>query len=74
MPPKGKGKNEQPPNNEPKRTYPIRSESRIEKNILKQREAAELLGISERHIKRLLKAYRQSGAEGLISKARETEQ
>jgi transposase len=29
-----------------------------------------MLGISERHVKRLLRAYRQSGAEGLISKRR----
>jgi transposase len=37
---------------------------------LKQKEAAKMLGISERHVKRLLRAYRQSGAEGLISKRR----
>ena len=43
---------------------------RIEKKTLKQREAAEMLSISERHVRRLLRAYRQSGAEGLISKQR----
>jgi transposase len=41
-----------------------------EKKTLKQKEAAKMLGISERHVKRLLRAYRQSGAEGLISKRR----
>ena len=43
---------------------------RTEKKTLKQKEAAKMLGISERHVKRLLRAYRQSGAEGLISKRR----
>ena len=43
---------------------------RIEKKKLKQREAAEMRRISERHVRRLLRAYRQSGAEGLISKRR----
>ena len=31
-------------------------------------KAAQLLGVSERHFRRLLKAYREKGAEGLISK------
>jgi len=43
---------------------------RIEKKTLKQKEAAEMLGKSVRHVKRLLRAYRQSGAEGLVSKRR----
>jgi transposase len=43
---------------------------RTEKKTLKQKEAAKMLGKSERHVKRLLRAYRQSGAEGLISKRR----
>ena len=43
---------------------------RTEKKTLKQREAAEMLKISERHFRRLLRAYRQTGAEGLISKWR----
>ena len=43
---------------------------RTEKKTLKQKEAAKMLGISVRHVKRLLRAYRQSGAEGLISKRR----
>lgn len=43
---------------------------RLEKKRLKQKEAAVMLGISVRHVKRLLRAYRQRGAEGLISKRR----
>jgi transposase len=42
----------------------------IKEKQLKQREAAEILRISERHVRRILKAYRQSGAAGLISKRR----
>lgn len=37
---------------------------------LKQAEAASLLAISVRHLKRLLRAYRQDGAAALISKRR----
>ncbi|MBA4379262.1 MAG: hypothetical protein C0393_00975 [Anaerolinea sp.] len=37
---------------------------------MSQQEAATVLGVSVRHVKRLLKAYRRSGAEGLISKRR----
>ena len=37
---------------------------------LKQKAAAELLGMSERQVKRLLRSYRQGGASGLISKRR----
>ena len=37
---------------------------------LKQREVADILGMSERHVRRLLHAYRQKGAEGLISRKR----
>lgn len=37
---------------------------------MKQRQAAEQLGVSVRQIKRLKKAYRQFGAKGLISKKR----
>jgi transposase len=35
---------------------------------MKQVKAAQLLGVSERHFRRLLKAYKEKGAEGLISK------
>ncbi len=43
---------------------------RTEAKRLKQKEAAEMLRVSERHIRRLLRAYRQSGTEGLVSKRR----
>jgi transposase len=43
---------------------------RLEEKRLKQREAAEMLGISQRHVRRLLRAYRQDGERGLISKRR----
>jgi transposase len=42
----------------------------IEEKRLRQKEAAEMLGVSERHIRRLLRAYRQKGEQGLISKRR----
>lgn len=37
---------------------------------LRQRTAAQQLGMSVRQVKRLLKAYRQAGAAGLVSKRR----
>lgn len=43
---------------------------RLEEKSLKQKAAAAMLGISVRHVKRLLRAYRQGGAGGLISKRR----
>ena len=43
---------------------------RLEEKRLKQKEAAEVLGITERHIRRLLRAYREQGERGLISKRR----
>ncbi|MEA3350629.1 MAG: helix-turn-helix domain-containing protein [Chloroflexota bacterium] len=43
---------------------------RLEENRMKQRKAAEMLGISERHIRRLLRAFREQGEMGLISKRR----
>lgn len=42
----------------------------LEEKRLKQREAAEMLGVSERHVRRLLRAYRLEGERGLISKRR----
>ena len=44
--------------------------NRLEEQRMKQQEAADQLGISVRHVKRLLKTYRKKGAEGLISKRR----
>ena len=43
---------------------------RLEEKRVKQKEAAEMLGVSERHIRRLLRTYRQEGERGLISKRR----
>ena len=37
---------------------------------MSQEEAASILGIGERQVKRLLRAYRASGAKGLVSKRR----
>src|SRR5262249_34595556 len=41
---------------------------RVKRKTLKQRQAAELLSISVRQVKRLCKAYQTRGAAGLISK------
>jgi transposase len=43
---------------------------RVKAKRLKQREAAEILGISIRQVKRLYQAYREKGAKGLVSKRR----
>ena len=43
---------------------------RLEQKTLKQREAAQMLGLSVRQIKRLCRVYRQAGAAGLISRRR----
>ena len=41
---------------------------RVQSQGLKQVKAAELLGISDRHFRRLLKSYREQGAKALASK------
>jgi transposase len=43
---------------------------KTEIKAMSQKEAAELLGVSERHYRRLLKRYRENGVEGLTSKKR----
>ena len=43
---------------------------RIEERGLRQKDAAEILRVTERHVRRMLKVYRQTGAEGLVSKRR----
>jgi len=43
---------------------------RVKRKTLKQRQAAELLSLSVRQVKRLCKAYHASGTAGLISKRR----
>lgn len=43
---------------------------RLKGKRLRQKQAAEMLGISERHVRRLLFAYRKYDEKGLISKRR----
>jgi len=43
---------------------------RVQRKTLRQRQAAELLSLSVRQVKRLCKAYQRAGAAGLISKRR----
>lgn len=43
---------------------------RVKRKSMKQREAAEVLGVTVRQIKRLCKAYQAGGAAGLISQRR----
>src|SRR6476619_1240437 len=43
---------------------------RVKRKTLKQRQAAELLGLSVRQVKRLCKAYQRAGTVALISKRR----
>ena len=43
---------------------------KVEEKRITQLRASELLNISERHFRRLLKAYREYGPDGLISKKR----
>jgi transposase len=43
---------------------------RLEEKRMKQKAAAELLEISERQVKRLLRRYREQGASGLVSQRR----
>ena len=43
---------------------------RLEEKRMRQREAAEILGVSSRHIRRLLRSYRLHKEKGLISRRR----
>lgn len=43
---------------------------RLKEKRLRQKEAAQLLSVGVRQVKRLLRAYREAGAEGLVSKRR----
>lgn len=43
---------------------------RLEEKRLTQKEAAEMLEVSTRHIRRLLQSYREQGEQGLVSKRR----
>lgn len=42
----------------------------VEEKRLKQKEAAKMLDVSERHFRRLLRSYREQGESGLVSKQR----
>jgi transposase len=42
----------------------------LQEKRMRQRTAAEILGVSVRQVKRLLRAYRREGAAGLVSKQR----
>jgi transposase len=41
---------------------------RLTRKQLRQKEAAKMLGSSIRQVKRILRAYREEGAQGLVSK------
>ena len=43
---------------------------RLDEKRMRQKEGAEMLGVSARHVRRLLKAYRQAGEKGLVSRRR----
>ena len=43
---------------------------RVEEKRLKQKEAAEILGLTTRQVRRLLSQYREHGADGLVSQRR----
>ena len=42
----------------------------LQEKLMRQRTAAEILEVSVRQVKRLLRAYRREGAAGLVSKQR----
>ena len=54
----------------PKEVNRLEVMQRLDEKRMKQKAAAELLGISERQVKRLLRRYREHGASGLVSKRR----
>ena len=43
---------------------------KLEEKRMRQKQAARILGLSVRQVKRLLRAYRDHGAQGLVSKRR----
>jgi len=54
----------------PKELSRLEIMQRLEEKRLRQKEASEMLGIGVRQVKRLLRAYLQAGAAGLVSKRR----
>ena len=45
---------------------------RLAEKRLKQQESTEILRLSERHIRQLLRTYREHGESGLLSQVQET--
>src|SRR5512140_2568457 len=43
---------------------------KVDEKRMRQQSAAEILGLSVRQVKRLVRAYRREGAKGLVSKQR----
>ena len=43
----------------------------LEEKRMRQAEAAEMLEVSPRHIRRLMQLYREQGAQGLVSRQTE---
>jgi predicted DNA-binding protein (UPF0251 family) len=54
----------------PKEVNRLEVVQRVDEKRMKQKAAAELLGISERQVKRLVRRYRKQGASGLVSQRR----
>ena len=54
----------------PKEVNRLEVIQRVQEKRMTRKAAAELLGISERQVKRLVHRYREQGASGLISKQR----
>jgi transposase len=54
----------------PKEVNRLEVMQRLDEKRMKQKAAAELLGISERQVKRLLRRYREQGPSGLVSQRR----
>ena len=59
-----------PTTHEPRELTRLEVIQRVKRKTLKQRQAAELLGLSVRQVKRLCKAYQRAGTAALISKRR----
>ena len=54
----------------PKEVNRLEVVQRVDEKRMKQKAAAELLGICERQVKRLVRKYRKQGASGLVSQRR----
>jgi transposase len=54
----------------PKEVNRLEVMQRLDEKRMKQKAAAELLGIGERQVKRLLRRYREQGPSGLVSQRR----